>query len=226
MRLILASNSPRRREILALAGLDFTSLPADVDERLLSGEAPQDYVLRLAGEKAIAARQRLPSADMQDVLILAADTTVAVDGRVLGKPDDAAQAEQMLRLLRGRLHLVHTALALLRLEDGAWLADLCTTEVHMRDYSDAEMHSYSASGDPLDKAGAYAIQHAGFNPVDWLGGCHANVMGLPLCHLRRMLETLGAPVVSGPETACQGLLGVPCLVFEQYRHWEAPIWKE
>ena len=224
--MILASNSPRRREILVLAGLDFTSLPADVDERLLSGEDPQDYVLRLAGEKARAVRQRLPSDAIQEVLILAADTTVAVDGGVLGKPDDAAQAEQMLRLLRGRSHLVHTALALLRVEDGAWLADLCTTEVHMRDYSDAEMHSYIASGDPLDKAGAYAIQHVGFNPVDWLGGCHANVMGLPLCHLRRMLETLGAPMASGPELACQGLLGAPCLVFEQYRQREASIWKE
>lgn len=224
--MILASNSPRRREILALAGLDFDLLPAEVDERWLSDEDPRDYVARLAGGKACAASRQLPSPVLHGALILAADTTVAVDGQVLGKPVDAAQAEQMLRRLRGRLHQVHTALRLLRVEDGAWLGDLCTTEVWMRDYSDAEMHVYISSGDPLDKAGAYGIQHTGFNPVESLQGCHANVMGLPLCHLRRMLEVMGIPIALAPQMVCQGLIGAPCLVFEHYTQRASPIWSE
>jgi septum formation protein len=226
MRLILASNSPRRREILALAGLDFDILPAEVDERWLSGEEPIDYVTRVAGDKARAVSRMLTSSARDGVLILAADTTVAVDWQVLAKPVDADQAEQMLRILRGRWHQVHTAMKLLHLDDGSWLGDLCTTEVLMRGYSDADMQAYITSGDPLDKAGAYGIQHTGFDPVEMLRGCHANVMGLPLCHLRRMLEVLGIPMPKAPQMACQGLIGTPCLVFEQYVQRELPIWSE
>ena len=209
--LVLASNSPRRRQLMTLGGWTFTLIPAAVDERPLSGEAPREYVLRLAEDKARAVADRLP----QDALVIAADTAVVDGGDILGKPDDERQAETMLRRLRGRSHLVYTALAVLRLSGGLLLTDLCQTEVPMRNYSDGEIADYISTGDPLDKAGAYAIQHAGFRPVERLSGCYANVMGLPLCHLVRTLEKLGVPSQGDVPTACQFTLQYDCRVYPQ-----------
>ncbi len=213
--LFLASNSPRRKQLLAL-GWPFTLAPAEVDESPLPGEPSADYVLRLAQEKARAALSAAAATvPGLDGTFLAADTTVSDAGAILGKPADAAEARRMLVRLRGRTHQVYTALALLRSADGLLLTDRCATDVPMRAYTDAEMEAYIASGDPLDKAGAYAIQHPGFHPVEGLSGCYANVMGLPLCHLARTLNKLGQPIPSSLPAACQSTLGYTCTVYEQ-----------
>ncbi len=210
---VLASNSPRRRELLALTGWEFEIAPADVDETPLPAEPAAEYVLRLAQSKARAAAALRADTSAPDTLILAADTTVVDDGLILGKPRHAAEARQMLKRLRGRTHQVYTAIAVLRLGDLALLTDLCCTDVPMRSYSEAEMDIYIASGDPLDKAGAYAIQHPGFRPVERLEGCYANVVGLPLCHLQRTLRKMGlAPQTDLPQ-ACQKSLQYTCPVF-------------
>ena len=206
--LLLASNSPRRRALLALGGWSYEVTACDVDESRLVGEAPDAYVLRLAGTKArAAASEAHPPA-----IVIAADTIVVDGDELLGKPVDEADARRMLRQLRGRVHQVYTGLAALRVRDGRLLKDVCTTDVPMRAYSDAEISRYVRSGDPLDKAGAYAIQHPGFRPVQGLAGCYASVMGLPLCHLTRLLGAFGLPAPGDPPLACQRELGYDCPV--------------
>lgn len=187
--LLLASQSPRRKRLLALAGWAFRAAPADLDERLRPGEAPRGYVERLAESKARAA---IPRATTEG-FVVGADTIVVDEGEILGKPADPDEAEATLRRLRGRRHEVYTALTVFRLADRARAADVCVTAVPMRPYTDAEMRTYIATGDPFDKAGGYAIQHSGFRPVTGLDGCHANVVGLPLCLLARLLQDLGHP---------------------------------
>ena len=206
--LILASNSPRRRQLIALTGLPFAVSAANVDESQFANETPADYVLRLAEIKARAIR-----AD-EDQLVLAADTTVVDGSDVLGKPVDEAEAVVMLTRLRGHTHQVYTGVALLRVSDGLLVKDLCVTDVPMRDYSDEEIRSYVATGDPLDKAGAYAIQHPEFHPVARMDGCYASVMGLPLCHVVRMLRGLSVDVKDDLTDNCQKLLDIPCPVYE------------
>ena len=190
--LLLASNSPRRRQLLTLAGYRFVPSPVDIDETPLPGEPPQTYVLRLAREKAAAAYRlwRAPGSSNGSVMILAADTTVALDGVILGKPADALEAVDMLRRLRGRAHQGYTGLALIT-PAGQTLTRVCATRVFMRDYTGAEIDAYVASGDPFDKAGAYAIQNVEFHPVDRLEGCYANIMGLPVCTLEDLLREAG-----------------------------------
>ena len=181
--LILASNSPRRRQLLSLGGWKFRVSVADVDESQLPAESPGDYVLRLARTKAYKSAEK---ADRESVVI-AADTTVVDGGDILGKPADELEAARMLKRLRGHMHQVYTGLALLRVSDGHALSDLSVTDVPMRAYSDEEIDAYVQTGDPLDKAGAYAIQHPDFHPVENLKGCFASVMGLPLCRLTYLL---------------------------------------
>ncbi len=195
--------------LLALPGWTFSVQPADVDERVAPGEAPDAYVLRLAESKA---RAVMPPEGYAG-LILAADTAVALDDRILGKPADAAEAERMLRALRGRCHQVYTAVAVYQPASDRLRTELGVTEVPMRNYSDAEMLAYIATGDPLDKAGAYAIQHSGFNPVDKLSGCYANVVGLPLCHVTRLLAEFDLLPRADVPVACQAALGYTCSVF-------------
>lgn len=216
IQLFLASNSPRRRELLALCGWGYDTLASHVDETPLPGEDGMEYVQRLANNKVVLAASQMGA----DGVLIAADTSV-IDSqmggktRILGKPDNQAAAAEMLRGLRGHTHQVHTAISIIYNPDGAKRSDLCTTNVTMRKYSDAEIKNYVASGDPLDKAGAYAIQHAGFHPVEKLDGCFANVMGLPLCHLTRNLISLGiAPQVDIPQ-ACQAATGYDCPVYPQ-----------
>jgi septum formation protein len=202
--LVLASNSPRRRELLALGGWTFSVRPADVDESQLPGESPGTYVLRLAESKANACAL---SAQPGEVIV-AADTTVAIDGNLLGKPRDAADAAEKLRLLRGRRHQVHTGIGVKK--GNILLTDLCTTNVPMRSYSEDEIAAYVATGDPLDKAGAYAIQHADFHPVESLSGCFASVMGLPLCHLLRLLRRVDVHPAADVPGGCQASLDYQC----------------
>ena len=213
---MLASNSPRRRELLSLFGLEYAIRPAPVDETPRQGENPAGYVRRLADEKAwVCARTAQP-----EEIIIAADTTVTLEGEILGKPQDAQEAAGMLRRLRGRHHQVCTATAVMNMNTGALIPDLCVTDVPMRNYSEEELLAYAASGDPLDKAGGYAIQHPVFRPVDSLQGCHASVMGLPLCHLGRSLEKAGiTPTVDFP-AACQSSLGYNCPIHARVRNGE------
>jgi len=208
MDVILASNSPRRRQLLGITGLDFSVHPADVDETPLAAEPAHEYVQRLATSKALSVgAQAVP-----DSLVIAADTTVADGNQILGKPVDNQDAARMLRQLRGRSHQVYTAIAVLW--NSHLLVECCGTDVPMRDYSDAEMQAYIESGDPLDKAGAYAIQHPGFHPVDGLGGCYANVVGLPLCHLVRALRKFDIELAASVPLACQSTLGYECPIYE------------
>ena len=209
--ILLASNSPRRRELLALTQWDFIVSVADVDERTRPNESPADYVLRLAETKARATASRADA----DRIVLAADTAV-VDGRdILGKPVDEAHAFAMLTRLRGRTHQVYTGLALLRPGDGLLLTVLSVTDVPMRDYTDDEIRAYISTGDPLDKAGAYAIQHEQFHPVEHMSGCHAGVMGLALCHVTRMLRKLEIAVQTDVPANCQRHLEYECPVFDK-----------
>ncbi len=208
-KLVLASNSPRRRQLIALGGWAFRVAPADIDETPLPAEAPRDYVARLALGKAQAL---LPKA-AQDETIVAADTTVADGMEILGKPVDAADARRMLRQLCGRTHQVYTAVAVVPAASRASRVEVCATDVPMRAYSDLEIEQYIASGDPFDKAGAYAIQHSGFRPVTGLAGCYANVMGLPLCHLTRLLRQVGIQPASDVPARCQAVVEYACPVF-------------
>ncbi|MCE1252973.1 MAG: Maf family protein [Anaerolineae bacterium] len=208
--LILASASPRRRQLLSWLNLPFEINVADIDETPLPGESPDVYTLRLAQAKAEAVASRLnPMSDAD--LILASDTTVSLDGEILGKPADERVARDMLTRLRGRKHQVFTAVALF-IPGKTLLAELCTVDVPMRVYSDAEIAAYISSGDPMDKAGAYAIQHAGFHPVDKLDGCFAAVMGLPLCHVMRLLHQAGNPLSLNMPAHCLEGLGYNCTI--------------
>jgi septum formation protein len=205
----LASNSPRRKQLLMLAGWTFRVVPANIDETQLSGELPLDYVSRLACSKAQALIDMTPP----ESLVVAADTIVVDHDKVLGKPSEAQEAVLMLQHLRDHTHQVFTALAVWSNHLQLMELDVCETSVPMRHYSDDEIQKYVASGDPLDKAGAYAIQHAGFHPVQSLDGCYASVMGLPLCHLVRLLHRFErAPHVNVPE-ACQAALDYSCPVY-------------
>jgi len=204
--LVLASNSPRRRHLLALADWMFSVSVADVDESLRWNESPKEYVLRLAETKARAI------AAHADQIILAADTAVVDGNDVLGKPKDMAEAVTMLTRLRGHTHQVYTGVALLRLSDGLLLKELCVTDVPMRDYSDEEINTYVQTGDPLDKAGAYAIQHPQFHPVAGMSGCYASVMGLPMCHVVRMLRKIEISPRANVPVNCQTLLEYQCPV--------------
>jgi len=207
---LLASGSPRRRELFALFGWPFDIASADVDESPHDSETPAQMVLRLSQAKA-AGMGRVTT----DGIVIAADTIVSLDGAPLGKPLDNADADRMLRALRGRTHQVHTAITLMDARAGRTLSDLATTDVPMRDYGDEEIAAYIASGDPLDKAGAYAIQHDGFHPVAELRGCFANVMGLPLCHLARSLRVMNVEPAANLPAVCQSYINYRCPVFDE-----------
>ncbi len=207
--LILASTSPRRAALLSLFGFSFKVHPADIDESQLAGESPPEYVLRLARQKAQKVAGEL------DGLVLAADTTVADGEELLGKPENKADARRMLRQLRGRVHQVYTGIALIDTETGETYQDVCRTDVPMRSYSDAEIEAYIATGDPMDKAGAYAIQHPGFQPVEGLEGCFASVMGLPICLLIPGLRRFGLEIPPDMPERCESYLAYRCPTLTQ-----------
>lgn len=187
--LYLASASPRRSELLTRAGITFERLLAPIDEDALSAsyigplERLGEY---LAREKALAALQLLAQSGRQG-RVLASDTTVLLDARSLAKPRDLAEAEAMLRTLRGREHVVATGVALADVDPESIVSATSATRVLMRDYGDAEIAAYVATGDPLDKAGAYSIQHPNFSPVERIKGCHLGVIGLPICLVGALL---------------------------------------
>jgi septum formation protein len=211
--LLLASASPRRRELIQLLGLSVETTLADIDETPLDRESAPDMARRLSREKAESVASSLiphpPS-----LIIIASDTTVALEGEPLGKPLDAADARSMLRRLRDRAHQVHTAITLIDAAPNRAITDLATSDVRMRAYSDRELEDYIAGGDPFDKAGAYAIQHRGFHPAENFTHCFANVMGLPLCHVTRSLCRLGLEPLNDVPAVCQAHLNYPCPVFQ------------
>jgi septum formation protein len=186
----LASASPRRRQLLDLIGVPHIVTPADIDETPHAGELPGDYVVRLAREKADAIWAR-----HQDLPVFAADTTVVVDGEILGKPESAEDARSMLGKLSGRGHFVHTGIAL-RTRHG--IEDmLSTTEVEFAELTDDMIEAYWQSGEPQGKAGAYAIQGLGAVFVSDLAGSYTGVMGLPLFETAELLRHAGIPVWRG-----------------------------
>jgi septum formation protein len=179
--LVLASGSPRRRELLALLGVDFTVVVPAIDETPGPNEAAADLVIRLAAEKAGAVAALHP-----DAVVIAADTCIDVGGAVLGKPVDAADAGRMLRLLGGRAHLVHTGVAVA--VGGGQATTLTTTLVRVAALTDADIEWYVGTGEPLDKAGSYALQGAGGVFVERVDGSVSGVLGLPLHETVRLLE--------------------------------------
>jgi septum formation protein len=215
--LILASNSPRRKELLSLTGLSYIILPVQVDETPIPGEEPKDCVLRLANLKAKAAQQLAGSLGFPtEQLILAADTIVVNMNRIYGKPVDDQDAHRMLMELRGHTHVVMTAISMTGVQETKQSTVLCETEVPMRKYSELEVDEYIKTGDPLDKAGAYAIQHDGFHPVESMAGCYASVMGLPLCHLVRELESFQVYLEEDIPVSCQAKIKYQCPVFSTF----------
>jgi septum formation protein len=196
--LVLASASPRRSELLKQAGYWFRVHPADINEDLLPGEDPIVYVTRLAREKAEAVYRELTGAngikenefsDSQSLVVLGADTTVTLDNAILGKPADAADAARMLRMLSGRTHRVITGVAVVTAARAEVAAEV--TAVRFLTISDAEIADYVAGGEPMDKAGAYAIQGRAARWIPRIEGCYFNVMGLPLALVSSMLGTSG-----------------------------------
>jgi septum formation protein len=182
-RLILASGSPRRRELLTQAGFTFAVRAADIDEGLRPGEDPVEYVTRLAQEKA-QAMYALEGRD--DIVVLGADTTVVLDEEILGKPVDKADAVRMLRGLSGRAHRVITGVAVVSADSVEAASEV--TEVWFREISDAEIAAYVETGEPMDKAGSYGIQGRAAKWIPRIEGCYFNVMGLPLALVSAMLE--------------------------------------
>lgn len=191
--LVLASESPRRAEILRQAGIPFEVRAAPVDETPLAGEHPEDYVRRLAERKALA----VPAAD--DEIVLGADTTVVIDGEMLGKPADAADARRMLAALAGRAHEVLTGVALR--QGQSVTRDWASTRVSFAPMSESEIEDYVASGEPMDKAGAYAIQGLASKFIERIEGCYFNVVGLPVAMVYRKLSGISAQLSGKPGLA-------------------------
>jgi septum formation protein len=216
IRFLLASQSPRRRELLRLLSYPFSIVVPDVDEDFHLDCDPVDYVLHTAGQKAEAiATGIFHTADAP--VIIAADTTVALDGEILGKPGDHKEALNMLLKLRGRTHQVHTGLWVIDGRSGRHRKSVHSAAVTMREYSAAEINNYIATGDPFDKAGGYAIQHASFQPVKSLSGCFLGVMGLSVCDLLIQMSLLGIPLEFDSDTILSAHQGFECPVFDRIR---------
>lgn len=199
--IILASSSPRRRELLKQAGFDFTVESADIDEDSQSGEAPAKYVQRLAVEKAQAVWDRHKAEDdsADPIIVLGADTTVVLDGEILGKPANQAEARHMLEKLAGRTHQVMTGVA--AITRNTVVSDVEITQVFFDLINEDELAHYLATGEPLDKAGAYGIQGYAARWIPRVEGCYFNVMGLPISRTIALL----AKAQEGPSEARQAL---------------------
>ena len=185
--LVLGSASPRRHDLLRSVGIRFRAVTSQVEETLLNGEEPSEHVSRLALAKAREVSGRVPGA-----WVLGADTIVVIDGRILGKPSDVDEAKRMLTTLQSRTHVVFTGYAIVnsRYPDKTRVR-FVHSEVHIRDLNEAEIEGYIRTGEPMDKAGAYAIQGIGSGIVQEISGSYTNVVGLPLCEVIKDLKELG-----------------------------------
>jgi len=184
--LILASASPRRRELLQKVGVAFTVIPSNTPEAAQPGETPQEYALRVAGEKAWEVADKHPG-----TWVLGADTIVEIDGEVLGKPRDAADGQRMLSKLSSRTHQVMTAFALLDGDGRVRVRQVVTSRVTFKPLSDAQIGEYLATGEPFDKAGAYAVQGVGASLIERVEGSYTNVIGLPMDEIQAALRAVG-----------------------------------
>lgn len=189
IQIVLASASPRRREMLERLGIPIAVQPSDCDETVLPGETPEAHVVRLSRAKAAEVAKR---DDVPGRWYIGSDTVVVCDDAILGKPQDEADAVRMLRLLAGRTHRVVSGYAVLDRQSDTEIAEAITTRVTFRQLTDAEIARYIASGEPADKAGAYAIQGLGAAFVARIDGSYTSVVGLPLCETVAALEQLGA----------------------------------
>jgi septum formation protein len=187
--IVLASASPRRRELLERVGIRFAVVPSSISEDVLPGETPEDHVLRLSKEKALEVANRPLVAGRW---FLGSDTIVLRDGVILGKPKDAADAAVMLRSLSRRRHRVLSGYAVHDRQSGSVVAGIVSTDVEFKELTAEEIAGYIATGEPLDKAGAYAIQGVGVFMVLRIEGSYTNVVGLPLCEVVEVLERMGA----------------------------------
>jgi septum formation protein len=190
-QIVLASASPRRRELLTQIGLKFQVVPSRAEELVLPGETPEEHVIRLSIAKArdVAGQQ-----DVAGRWFIGSDTIVLCNRQILGKPVDEQHAATMLRMLSGREHRVLSGYAILDRQTGEQRAEAVSTKVRFRELTDAEIARYIASGEPADKAGAYAIQGLGVCFVAEIEGSYTNVVGLPLCRLTLALKQLGVPL--------------------------------
>lgn len=187
--IVLASESQRRREIIRALDAAVEIVPSGVDEPPPGDdESAEEYVASIASIKARA----VAASGRSEALVIGADTSVVLEGKILGKPVDEADARAMLTALRGRSHRVVTGVTVSR--DGALASSVTSSEVTMREYSDTEMEAYIESGEPFDKAGGYAIQDREFAPVSGLNGCYLNVVGFPLCEVMRLMSEIGVDV--------------------------------
>jgi septum formation protein len=202
-RLVLASASPRRRELLGALGLEFAVAPADLDEEAIAGgKSPADGALAVASAKAQVVAAREPAA-----IVLGGDTIVVLDGAVLGKPRDPADARRMLGALRDHTHDVFTAVVVCAA--GSTRTEVGRSVVRMRGYAAEEIERYVATGASLDKAGAYGVQDGVFDPVAAIDGCYCNVMGLPLWTVVRLLGHAGCRAPCRPDEAFGRCAGCP-----------------
>ncbi len=186
-RLILASVSPRRIELLRLAGIDFEVMPSGIDEVFRQGETPREHVLRLSEEKALAVARIRP-----DCWVLGADTIVVIAGEILGKPGSVADAKAMLEKLSGREHEVFTGFSIALQGKGVPIREVVESKVLFREIADDEMDWYTGSDEPYDKAGAYAVQGVAAVFIREIRGSYTNVMGLPLCEVVDALKRVSA----------------------------------
>lgn len=198
-KLVLASGSPRRRELLSGLGLAFEIIVSEADETVEEKVTPAEMVCKLAYRKASAVSNTL-----QDGIVVGADTIVVLDGNVLGKPADKQNAVRMLRLLQGRTHIVYSGIAVLDAATGKNIIDYRATQVHMRTLTDAEIEAYVETGEPMDKAGSYAIQGIGSTIVDSIEGDYFTVVGLPMELLASMLTSFDIHVLKPTESQFRG----------------------
>jgi MAF protein len=205
--------------LFALGNWNFEVIISAVDETPLENESAREYVSRLAKAKALAIRSQVK----KEALIIGSDTTVVDGQEILGKPIDESDAERMLKQLREKNHQVMTGIAIYRVSDNKMISDVCITDVPMRSYSDDEIFAYIKTGDPMDKAGAYAIQHEGFHPVESLSGCYASVMGLPMCHIVRGLREFDIFPNANVPVNCQSLLNYDCKVTKEILSTSSPL---
>lgn len=223
--LILATNSPRRKQLLGSIGWDFISITPEIDEQVIEGESPEEYTQRVARAKAQAARNQPGVRWTKGDLILAADTAVIDPGwgrnsegernqMILGKPTSVGKAEEMLISLRGRTHQVCTSITVLEPVGGTIREATEFSEVRMRYYTVNEMNEYISSGDPFDKAGGYAIQHPTFQPVQQVSGCYPNVVGLPVCQVVRLAAEFGHDHKIKEMESCHKS-DIPCWVYRR-----------
>ena len=203
--LVLASASPRRRELMNAMGLQFEIAPADVKEDPLPGESPVAMVERLSLDKALKI-----AGTMAEGFVVGADSTVVHLGESIGKPADDDEARAMLRRLRGTVHHVSTGLTVMNAATGRALTTSMTSEITLRHFSDAEIEASIATGTPRDKAGAYAVQDMAFNPASGWDGCYHNIVGLPTCRLLQMLQELGWEPPTGWEMPDSAACGPGC----------------